>query len=135
MWADINTKALQGSLFYKMQARLMGVDENYHDNLKRLATHPDLLPQETQKCRIFDENKELLHKAGAICTLIAATKQSLPTATRNTQAAVAVLLLMKLMVRGTSKSSSHCRSVLGDKGCALHTVEKGISRGLNPLVQ
>ena len=44
MWVDINTKALQGSLFYKMQARLMGVDENYHDNLERLAIHPDLLP-------------------------------------------------------------------------------------------
>ena len=44
MWADINTKALQGSLFNKMQARLMEVDENYHNELKRLATHPDLLP-------------------------------------------------------------------------------------------
>ena len=27
MWADINTKALQGSLFYKIRARLMGIDE------------------------------------------------------------------------------------------------------------
>ena len=66
MWddTDINTKALQGSLFYKMQACLMGVDENYHNDLERLATHPDLLPQETQECGISDENKELLHKAG-----------------------------------------------------------------------
>ena len=128
MWADINTKALQGSLFYNMQARLMGVDDNYHDDLERLATHPDLLPQEAQECGISDENKELLHKAGAIRTQMAATKQSLPTATRNVQAAVTALLLMELMVRGTSKSSSHCRSVLGDKGCALCTVEKGISR-------
>ena len=39
MWADINTKALQGSLFYKMRARLMGVDENYHDNLEHQAIH------------------------------------------------------------------------------------------------
>eukprot|EP00957_Ditylum_brightwellii_P131547 10033133-Ditylum_brightwellii.AAC.1 len=31
MWADINTKALQGSLFYRMRAHLMGVDEDYHD--------------------------------------------------------------------------------------------------------
>ena len=79
MWADINTKALQGSLFYKMRARLMGVDENYHNNLERLATHPDLLPQETQECGISDENKELLHKAGAICTLMVAKKQGLST--------------------------------------------------------
>ena len=132
MWADINTNALQGSLFYKMRARLMGVDENYHDDLEHLATHPDLLPQETQKCGISDENKELLHKAWAICTLMAATKNSLPTTTRNTQAAVAALLLMKSMARGTSKSSSHRRSVLGDKGCALCTVEKGTYRGPNP---
>ena len=74
MWADINTKALQGNLFYKMQARLMGVDENYHDNLECEATHPDLLSQETQECGISDKNKELLHKAGAICTLMTATK-------------------------------------------------------------
>ena len=109
----------------------MGVDENYHDNLERLATHPDLLPQETQECGISDENKELLHKAGAICTLMTTKKQGLSTTTRNTQAAVAALLFMKLMVRGTSKSSSHCRSVLGDKGCALRTVEKYIYRGPN----
>ena len=95
----------------------MGVDENYHDNLKRLATHPDLLPQETQECGISDENKELLHKAGSICTLMAAKKQGLSTTTRNTQAAVAALIFMKSMVRGTVTSSSHRRSVLGDKGC------------------
>ena len=67
-----------------MQARLMGIDENYHGDLEHLATHLDLLPQETQECGISDENKELLHKAEEICTLMAATKYSLPTATRNT---------------------------------------------------
>ena len=128
MWVDINTKALQVSLFYKMRARLMGIDENYHDDLERLATHPDLLPQETQECRISDENKELLHKAGEIRTLMAAKKQGLFTTTRNTQAAVAALIFMKLMVRGTGTLSSHCRSGLGGKGCTLHTVDKGISR-------
>ena len=72
----------------------MGVDENYHNNLKRLATHPDLLPQETQECAISDENKELLHKAGAICTLMAAKKLDLHTSKQNTQAAVAALIFM-----------------------------------------
>ena len=33
MSEDINTKALQGSLFYKMRAQLMGVDENYDDDI------------------------------------------------------------------------------------------------------
>ena len=33
MWADINTKALQGNLFYKMRAQFMGVDDNYDDDI------------------------------------------------------------------------------------------------------
>ena len=45
MWADINTKALQGSLFYKMRARFMGVDDNYDDDVENQNTHPYLLPQ------------------------------------------------------------------------------------------
>ena len=45
MWADINTKALQGSLFYKMRALLMGVDVNYDDDIENQNTHPDLSPQ------------------------------------------------------------------------------------------
>ena len=64
MWADINTKALQGSLFYKMRARLMGVDENYDNDIKRQAKNSSLLRQETQECKISDENRELLRKAG-----------------------------------------------------------------------
>ena len=63
---------------------------------------------------------------------MAAKKQDLSTTTRNMQAAVAALICMKSMVRGTSTSSSHRRSVLGDKGCALRIVDKGISRGPNP---
>ena len=34
MWADINTKALQGSLFYNMRAQLMGVQRNYDDDFE-----------------------------------------------------------------------------------------------------
>ena len=44
MWADINTKALQGSLCYKMHARLMGVPEDYDNDVKQQITHADLLP-------------------------------------------------------------------------------------------
>ena len=59
-----------------------------------------------------------MRKAGAIRTLLAATKNSLPDVQRNIQAVVAALILMKSMVRGTQESPSHCRSVLGDKGYA-----------------
>ena len=115
MWADINTKALQGGLFYKMRARLMGVAEDYDDDAERLVTHAALLPKESQECELSTEAKELLRKAGTIRTLVSITKKSLPKATRKTQAAVAALLL-RSMARRTTKSSSHRRSVLGGKG-------------------
>ena len=35
MWADINANALEGRLFHKMRARLMGVAENYNNNVER----------------------------------------------------------------------------------------------------
>ena len=79
-----------------------------------------------------DETKEVLYKAGAMHTLLAVTKTVLPEAKRNMQAAVAALLLLKLMSRGTHKSSSHHRSVLRDKGCTLCTVSKGVHTGPNP---
>ena len=72
----------------------MGVDENYNDNLKYQATHPNTLPQKAQEGRISDKNKDLLHKTTEICTLIDATKTSIPKATRNTQNAVSALLLV-----------------------------------------
>eukprot|EP00957_Ditylum_brightwellii_P132772 10124469-Ditylum_brightwellii.AAC.1 len=34
MWVNISTKALQGSLFYKMRACLVGINEDYHDNIE-----------------------------------------------------------------------------------------------------
>ena len=33
MWADINTKALQGSMFYKIRGCLMGIGEYYYDKI------------------------------------------------------------------------------------------------------
>ena len=73
-----------------------------------------------------------LHSSDLFLSGVAAKKQGFHTSTQNTQAAGAALIFMKLMVRGTGISSSHRRSVLGDKGCALRTVDKGISRGPDP---
>ena len=50
MWANINTKALKGSLFYKMRGHLMGIGEDYDDEIERRNTHPDLLP--SQECAV-----------------------------------------------------------------------------------
>ena len=46
MWADINTKALQGSLLYKMCGGLMGIGDDYDDDIERLNTNPELLPSQ-----------------------------------------------------------------------------------------
>ena len=48
MWDNINTKDLQGSLFYKMRSLLMGIGKDYTDDIERLNSHPDLLP--SQEC-------------------------------------------------------------------------------------
>ena len=50
IWADINTKYLKDSLFYNMRARLMGVDENYNDDIEKQNTHPDLTTRITGVC-------------------------------------------------------------------------------------
>ena len=120
MWADINTKDLKGSLFYNMRARLMGVDENYDDDVERKNTHPDLLPQESQECAttVSEETKKMLAKAGAFRKVMAVAKAGLPNAIRKTQVAVAALVL-KTMARQTYKSSSHRRNVLGGKENAI----------------
>ena len=120
MWADINTKALQGSLLYNMRARLMVVDDNYDGDIEEQNTHPDLLPQESQECAttVSEETKKILDKDGAFRKVMSVTQAGIPNATRKTQVAVAALVL-KTMARGTDKSSSHRRSVLGGKGNAI----------------
>ena len=98
MWTDITTKALQGSLFYNMRARLMGIDENYHDDLDRANTHPTLLPQEAQECGTSDKTKEVLGKTGAVRTLLAATKTGLPD-TQRTHAGCSIIPLQECVGR------------------------------------
>ena len=129
MWADINTKALQGSLFYKMRARLMGIDENYHDDLEREPLTQRYYHRNHRRAELMTKQRRYCAR---ICTLLAATKTGLSDVQRKTQAAVAALIFMRSMARGTQESSSHRRSVLGDKGCALRTVGKGVYKGPNP---
>ena len=60
----------------------MGVAEIYDNDVKRQDTHPDLLPQEAEECAISQETKDLLHKAGAIRTIVAAARRTLLKATK-----------------------------------------------------
>ena len=43
MWADVNTKPVQGALFIILQSEMMVVPVEYDDDLGRRCTHPLLL--------------------------------------------------------------------------------------------
>jgi hypothetical protein len=45
MWADVNTKPLQGKKFRMMRGQVMGIPVEYGDDVERQRTHPLLLPK------------------------------------------------------------------------------------------
>ena len=45
MWADVNTKPLQGTKIRVMRAQVMGIDVEYDGDAERRRTHPLLLPK------------------------------------------------------------------------------------------
>ena len=45
MWADVNTKPLQGQMFCEFRLHLMGTSVEYDDDVERCNTHPKLLPK------------------------------------------------------------------------------------------
>ena len=97
MWADINTKALQGALFYKMRARLMGISKNYDDEVERLNTQPGLLPlKECGGPTMSPENTAILKKAGAFKKAFAIATEELPEAHKIKRYAVAALMIRAL---------------------------------------
>ena len=96
MLADINTKALQGSLFYKIRGRLMGIDEDYDDGFERLNTHQNLLPSQECAYRVSDKDASVL---AAIVKVLKVSHNALPNATNKNQAPVADLLFTRTMAR------------------------------------
>ena len=67
MWADVNTKPLQGKLFREMRAQLMGVPIDYGDDQERRRTHPKLLPRvELNGAIPKSDLVEVLRKASGI---------------------------------------------------------------------
>ena len=45
MWADVNTKPVQGELYRIFHHQMMGVPIEYDDDVERRCTHPLLLPE------------------------------------------------------------------------------------------
>ena len=86
MWADINTKPLQGTLFREMRANMMGIDVNYDDEKEWRATHPKLLPKVQPPGVLSSQDVEVLRKATGIPREAPSKKsielKSVPTAQR-----------------------------------------------------
>ena len=66
IWADINTKPLQGQLFSEMRAKQVGIAVDYDDDQERRRTHPMLLPRVDQEGVIPKSDVEVLRKASGI---------------------------------------------------------------------
>ena len=78
---------------------LIGIGDDYDDDIERLNTNPELLPSQQCADNFSAEDASVLAKAGAIVKLIEVDHNAFPNATKKTQAAVAVLLLTRMMAR------------------------------------
>ena len=63
MWADGNTKPLQGAGFRTFRSKLMGIPKNYDDNTEQDRTHPLLLPKPEEAGVVQSKDLEVLTKA------------------------------------------------------------------------
>ena len=97
MWDNINTKALQGRLFYKIRGHLMGISESYDDEIERLNTHPDLMPSKECNINVSAKDASVLTKECAIVKSLAFSKAAFPNSTKRTQAAVEDLIHTRTM--------------------------------------
>ena len=76
MWADANTKPLQGKLFREMRAKIMGCEIDYDDNVERRKTHPSLLPSVKPQGVVSKEDVEVLRKANGLKRASASQKSN-----------------------------------------------------------
>ena len=63
MWADGNTKPLQGAGFRVFRSKVMGIPENYDDEAERIRTHPMLLPKSKEAGVVPARDLQVLSKA------------------------------------------------------------------------
>ena len=60
MWADVNTKPLQGQMFREFRSHLMGISVEYDDDVERRNTHPKLLPEVEVEGVVSKDDLEVL---------------------------------------------------------------------------
>ena len=63
MWADGNTKPLQGAGFRLFRSKVMGIPEEYDDEAEKIRTHPQLLPKPQTAGVIPATDLQVLSKA------------------------------------------------------------------------
>ena len=63
MWADGNTKPLQGAGFRLFRSKIMGIPEEYDDDAEKVRTHPQLKPKAEKAGVIPSEDLKVLTKA------------------------------------------------------------------------
>ena len=63
MWADGNTKPLQGTGFRLFRSKVMGIPEDCDDDAERVRTHPQLLPKPKKAGAVPSEDLRILAKA------------------------------------------------------------------------
>ena len=97
MWANVNTKPVQGTRFRVMRAEVMSISVDYNDKHERRRTHPKLLP-EIKPNRISVTDFETLKKV-ANATPSHRTKKRAPVTNK--------LVTAMKPVRGTDKLISH----------------------------
>ena len=61
MWADVNTKPVQGELYRIFRHQMMGVPIEYDGDMERRRTHPLLLPKVKAK-GVSQGDSDLLEK-------------------------------------------------------------------------
>ena len=65
MWDDVNTKPTQGNRFRVMRGHVMGIPEDYGDDVERRRTHPLLLPKIEYE-RLLAIDGKVLEKAAIV---------------------------------------------------------------------
>ena len=63
MWADGNTKPLQGAGFRLFRSKIMGISEDYDDDAEKVRTHPQLLPKSKEAGVVPSEDLKVLASA------------------------------------------------------------------------
>ena len=107
MWADVNTKPVQGALFRIFRSEMMGVPVEYDDDVERRRTHPLLLPLiETERVSFPDGN--ILKKIAVVVPVKKVAKPGSDNRKRSIQGS------KYKSISPRAKPSEKRRSVLGE---------------------